>query len=317
MKLTSEIIQKNLLTLEQAKKSFPVLQQYSEKYALKIKFFNEGNLLTEYWENENSLRLLREEGRNYKLNIYLDFIDYIGDCEKYGQQQVFYRKKIQNKELQKVLVDNSLDEEAKLCFKNKTKSTFAKFINSKKWALLSNDQRSYRRRSKTYNNNLSRSSAIIANYCIQNEIEILEENYVRIKEWFRTLIPEPDYSIAKEIDRTATIIDFIVNKLGENNSDFRKINIDHLTISIKNELSKKVLSLQKAEKIRCLEVSAGLEGELTINKIYEVKDTRIEYGVLKVEIRNDKDNSKFYFYRNFETVTTLRDNFISSILDEL
>lgn len=316
MKVTSEIIQHNLLTLEQAMKVFPVLKDYSEAASVKTKLWIKSLLGDEYWKNEDRMRVLRDEIRTYKLNVYLDFIDFIEDCKK-NNQEVFYRNKIKNTELQRILILNAIDEDAKNCFKSKTKATFTKFINSKKWDLLSGNSRSYRTRTKRYSDNLSKSSAIIANYCIQNEIDLKDENLGRIKHWFTKQLPEPDLSISIEIERTSSIIEFIVSKLSQNESDFRKINIDYLTTSIKNELSKRILSLNKLEKIRCIELTQEQSSELTKDKIYEVKDTRIESGVLKVEISNDKGNNKFYFYRNFETVSNLRDNFINSILDEL
>lgn len=316
MKLTSEIIQYNLLILDKAKKAFPVLKDYADAASFKTSHWTQGLYADEYWKNEDHMRLFRDEIRTYKLHIYSDFIDFIEECKK-NNQELFYRNKIKNTELQRILTLHAIDEEAKNCFKSKTKATFTKFINSKKWDLLSGNSRSYRSRAKRYSDNLSKSCAIIANYCIQNEIEICDENSVRIKTWFTKQLPEPDLSISKEIERTSSIIDFIVSKLGENDSDFRKSNIDHLSMSIKNELSKKMMSLQKLEKIRCLELTQDQSTELTKNKIYEVKDTRIESGVLKVEISNDKGNLKYYFYRNFETVINLREGFISSLLDNL
>lgn len=315
MKLTSEIIQQNLSTLDKAKNAFPILKDYSDASSLKTSRWIQGSLADEYWKNEDNMRLMRDEIRTYKLSIYSDFIDFIEDCKR-SNQEIFYRNKIKNADLQRILVTYAIDEEAKMCFKSKTKATFTKLINSKRWNLLSGSSRPYRSRAKRLNDNLSKSCAIIANYCIQNQIEISDENSGRIKNWFTKQLPEPDLSISKEIERTSSIIDFIVTKLGENDSDFRKSNIDHLTMSIKNELSKKILSLQKLEKIRCLELAQDQSTELTENKTYEVKDTRIESGVLKVEILNDKGTLKYYFYRNFETVSNLREDFISSILDE-
>lgn len=316
MKITSEIIQQNLITLDKAKKVFPVLNEYSDAASVKTTLWIKSSLGDEYWKNEDRMRVLRDEIRTYKLNIYLDFIDFIEDCRK-NNQEVFYRNKIKNTELQRILTLHAIDEEAKNCFKSKTKATFAKFINSKKWDLLLGNSRPYRSRAKRYVDNLSKSSAIIANYCIQNEIDLMDENFGRIKHWFTKALPQPDLSISTEIERTSSIIEFIVSKLSQNDSDFRKINIDHLTTSIKSELSRKILSLHKLEKIRCIELTQEHSEELTKNKIYEVRDTRIESGVLKVEILNDKGNNKFYFYRNFETLSNLREDFISSLLDDL
>jgi hypothetical protein len=307
MKLTSEIIQQNLLILDRAKTAFTKLKTLHE---LSIKK-NEVTLFsTEYFSIERQMSSITDECRTYKIHIYTEFIEFIVNASKF-EQEVFYKKKIKNVELRNTLVKYASDEEARKCFVNKTKSTFEKLINSKRWNYFSGEQRNRSRNGKRLGDNFFKVGALIANYCIQNEIDIKEE--FRIKKWYTKLLPEPDFKIASEIQRTFSIIDFIVSKFEENDSDFKKINLDHTITSIKNELRERMLTISKNEKIKCIEVAQ--ERELTFNKVYEVFDTKIEYGALKVLIENDLGNRVFYFYRNFETIKDLRDNFIASLLD--
>jgi hypothetical protein len=267
---------------------------------------------SEYFSIERQLSSITDECRTYKIHIYIEFIDFIVNANKF-EQEVFYKKKIKNVELRNILVKYATDEEARKCFVNKTKATFEKLINSKRWNYFSGEHRTSGRNGKRLGDNFFKVGALIANYCIQNEIDIKEE--FRIKKWYTKLLPEPDFKIASEIQRTFSIIDFIITKFQENDSDFKKINLEHTITSIKNELRERMLTISKNEKIKCIEVAQFEERELTFNKVYEVFDTKIEYGTLKVLIENDLGNKVFYFYRNFETIKDLRDNFIASLLD--
>lgn len=314
MIITSEIIQSNLLILDKAINAFPKLQLFKNLLDEKDKLSNSGSLFTKEWYRiDEQISTVREECRTYKLNSYLDFIEFINSSKKY-EQEIFYKKKIKNIDLQTILSKYAVDDEAKLCFSKKTKSTFTKLINSKKWEVYLGDYRPRNRNSKRFSDNMFRTHAIIANYCIQNKIDV--SNLSRIKTFYTNLLPEPDLKVSQEISRTSSIIDYIIHKFTESDSDFRKINLEHLILSIKNELRSRILSLGNKEKIKCIEVPNTQTEELTLNKIYEVLDTRLESGVLKVQISNDKDQIKLYYFRNFETMTILRDSFIDDLLGD-
>lgn len=311
MKLTSEIIQQNILILERAKNAFPKLKTLHD---LSIKKHEVTLFSAEYLTIEKQINSITEECSTYKINIYVDFIDFIVNVTRF-EQEVFYKKKVKNPEFRTILVKYANDEEARKCFNNKTKASFEKLINSKRWEYLSGEYRPRSRHSKRLVDNFFRVGSLIANYCIQNEIEINVDFTHRIKKWYTKLIPEPDLKIASEIQRTFSIIDFIVAKFEENDSDFKKINLDHTITSIKNELKERMLTISKNEKIKCIEVSQFEDRELILNKVYEVFDSRIEYGTLKVQIENELGNRVFYFYRNFQTIKDLREDFLNSLLD--
>lgn len=313
MKITSEIIQKNLIVLEKAKKFFPKLSTYQSLRESTFLLDKEGKRFSsEYYEIESKLNLIREEFRIYKINSYIDFIDYIYDSKKF-EQEIFYSKKIKNTEFQDLLTKYSIDDVVKKPFSKMTKSTFSKFINSKRWDLFSGDYRP-RTSKKRYADNMFRVSALIANYCIQNEIEVQESN--RIRSWYRNLLPEPNLQIKNEIEKTKSIIDFIIEKFKSNDSDFKKLNLDHLMDSIKSELKSRMLSIDKNEQIKCIDVTEFEINQLTLGKVYQVKDLKIDSGILKVSIKNDQDMDRFYFYRQFESVKDLRNNFLDELLGD-
>jgi hypothetical protein len=316
MKLTSEIIQLNLIKLEKSIKLFPILEEYKNLNQKKYEFIANGILYTAaYNQNEDLIRNVRDEARTYKLHIYLDFIDFILNTQRF-EQEVFYKKKIKNLDLQNILLKFSIDEDAKKVFRNKTKASFQKFINSPRWLTLSGENPN-RRSKKRYGDNLFRSSAIIANYCIQNEIEIEEQNIGRVKNWYTKLLSDPDLSISKEVQRTKSIIDFVVEKLSEGDSDFRKVNLEHLSLTLKNELRKRILSIQNGDRVKCISVNSENLEELTLNNVYEVLSSSLDGGSLRIEIKNDFDKNRFYYFRDFETISVLRDSFIDDILNDL
>ena len=164
MKLTSEVISVNLDRLEKAQKEFPILSEYQKTLELK-----NGPSLDQYLTNLT--RTLKDECLSYGLKPYIEFIDFIVDSKLTGQE-IFYRKKIKNKEFQDVLVANAIDEDAKKSFKSKSKKSFEVLVNSKKWEVFTANVSNRRRSSRRYNNNIRRSDAIISNYIIQNQIEL-------------------------------------------------------------------------------------------------------------------------------------------------
>jgi hypothetical protein len=122
--------------------------------------------------------------------------------------------------------------------------------------------------------------------------------------------------VSSEILKTKSIVNLIIDKLSEDNSDFRKINLDGFITSTRIELTNKMSSFSEKEKIKCINVVESTD-ELTLNKTYEVLSSRMDVGSLKVDIINDVGSRKSYYYRNFESITELRDSFLSDILGDL
>ena len=289
MKLTSEIIQINLDKLESLKKDFQILNDY-------------------YKETDNEkLKLMYSEGRNYGLLSYMLFIDFVKSVEKLNQQ-VFYNKKIKLKEFQSVLVDNASDLRVKQLLKSKGKVSFEKLINSPKWDLYSGNRR--RRGGVRYHDNFVSSSAIIANFCIQNEIEIQDTS--RISDYYYKPLYPIDITVKKEIELTNNLVGFMFDTLSKEQYDFRRINVDNITRFIQLEIEKRMKSIDKGESVKLIETSDFYSG-LAPNKVYTVISKDIQSGRLTVNIQNDLGFNRSYPYRIFETVTNLR----NSALDEL
>jgi hypothetical protein len=293
MKLTSEIIQNNLDKLELMKKEFKILDDYEKE------------------SNQDRLSSLYSEGRNYGLSNYMMFIDFIRQAEKLNQQ-VFYNKKIKLKEFQDVIVDNAIDTSVKNLLKSKGRVSFTKLINSQRWELYSGNVR--RRGGVRYHDNFVSSAAIIANFCIQNEIEVL--NLSRISEWYKTPLQAIDLSIKKEIELTNDLVGFMFDSLSKQNYDFRKINVENISKFIYIEIKRKMTEIESGESVKLVE-GADYYSALSFGKVYTVKSKDINSGRLNVTIENDLGFNRSYPYRIFETVTNLRNSALDELLNNL
>jgi len=291
MVIKSDIIKSNLDRLEMAKKNFPILQDYAST------------------NDDDILRYIWDEGRSYGLLNYMTFIDFIRFSNKHGQE-VFYSKKIKTKEFQDILVKCATDPQVKKILKSKNKVSFAKLINSTRWDLYSGNKR--KRFGVRYQDNFTASNAIIANFCIQNEIHI--EDQSRISEHYRKLLPEIDLSLKKELELTKNMLDYMVKSFSDSDYDFRKLNVEHVTKFISQELKKKLLNIEKGESVKLIEDSS-FYGGLTLGKIYEVKDKEIYSGRLNIVIENDNGYRRSYPYRIFETVSNLRNSALDDLLN--
>lgn len=293
MKLTSEIIQNNIDKLETLKKDFKILDDYHKE------------------KDTEKLKQLYYEGRVYGLLNYMLFIDFIRHTEN-NHQQVFYNKKIKLQEFKDVLIKNATDESVKKIIKSKGKVSFEKFINSSRWELYSGNRR--RRGGVRYHDNFVTSAAIIANFCIQNEIEI--EDSSRISEWYKTSLAPIDSSLLNEIDLTNNIIDYMFSQLNSQKYDFRRINVENITKLIQNKIEQKMKEIEEGESVKLIE-KTDFYSALTLNKKYTVKSKDISSGRLTVTIENDLGFSRSYPYRIFETITNLRNSALDELLNDL
>lgn len=291
MKITSEIIQNNLERLETLKKDFQILIDYENE------------------TDDKKLNNLYSVGRTYGLNSYMLFIDFLRLTKKLGQHP-FYSKKISIKEFKEVLIRNATDVKVKTILKSKGKVSFEKLINSPKWELYSGNRR--RRGGYRYHDNFVNSTAIIANFCIQNELELEESS--RISEYYTRSLPEIDTSVRKEIELTTSVIDFMFTSLENQNYDFRRINIENLKLLINNEIERKMKEISEGESVKLID-SVDYYSALSPDKVYSVLSKDITSGRLTVSIKNDLGFIRSYPYRIFETVTNLRNSALDELLD--
>lgn len=301
MKLTSEIISTNLNLLEKAKKDFPLLVSYEN--------------CTDYSDKAK----LRQEGFEFGLVLYLEFIDFIKEMTS-KEQEIFYRRKIKNPEFQDILAKQANDEDAKKSFKSKAAKSFEALMNSDKWEDFSGYRSNYRRKRRRWSNNFSGSEAIASNYIIQNELEIKDEYINRVCRWYRMKLPQVDFTVQNEINKTKDLISYMVEKMGDSGIDFRRLNFTHLTSQLSDEIGRKILTIDTDEKIKLIANDFVPEG-FTPGNLYNVIAKQLSTedvgggNILMVNVRNDMDKSVWVKYRYFETVSNLRDSALDFLLN--
>jgi len=296
MKITSEIISSNLDKLESARKTYKILDDY----------FLE--------QNDEKLKRIYQVGRSFGFLTYLTFIDFIKQNNS-RNQQVFYKKKIKIKEFKEGLVNNAVDPSVKKIIQSKGKISFQKLINSPKWEVYSGNRNYNRRRgSLRYTDNFILSSALIANFCIQNELDIIDTT--RISSWYTQHIHVIDPSIHQEIEITSNLVDSLYQSLTAQGCDFKKLNLENIISNIQFEIESRMTQIEQGECVKLVEDSYYYSS-LTTNKVYVVKGKKVSSGRLQVEIINDRGYAREYPYRIFETVTNLRDSAIDSLLIDL
>jgi hypothetical protein len=293
MKVTSEIILSNLQTLEEVKRDYPILIEY------------------ELESDSTNKRQIWSDAANYGLHQYLSFIDFLIITKENNQQPLFDHK-IKNKEFQEVLERCAQDEVVKKILKTKSKISFTKLLNSDKWELYAGNL-NYRRR-KRYKNNFLASTAIIANFCIQNEIEILDTS--RIGEFYTKRLEKLDPSTKIEFDLSNDVINFIVEKITKGNYDYRKLNLQSISKSISEKLARKIIDLDSGESVRFIDTS-NFHKNITPGKIYKIVSKDFNSGRLTIQIENDLGYIRRYPYRLFESISDLRDSAISKLLGDL
>jgi hypothetical protein len=303
MVLTLDIIRENLNILERSKEVFKILDDY-QKTLKSLRTNSDSELLSK----EN---VLSREIQRYGLHHYADFIKFINKTESIGQK-VIYEEKIKTKSFQKILEDNAIDESAKKTLRNKTVRSMPIFMNSEKWLKLHGYQGNRGR--LRLSDNLSKSESIIANFLQQQEIDLDHLAYSRVNRFYTSLIPEPDLTILEEMKRTQFVIDFLIDKITESGTDFRKLNSRALIDNLSEEFKKRVLAIDNNETVKCV-AKPDVYG-VSIGTIYKVIDKSLDYaGNLRILIQNDHGTNVNCSFKFFETLNSLRSNMLKDLFD--
>lgn len=289
------IINKNLEKLNNAIKTFP-------------------DILGKYQKSKDPREKLQIREYAYKLDLrsYIDFIDWVEKMSETGQS-IIYKHQISFNEFKETLVNNAINNEVKDFLKKKTRRGMITFLQSRLYNDYNGEYRGRRFNRKSYANNFKSSTSVISNYLIQNP-DIIESNkdlIWRLETYYINELPNFEAQVNTEIDITNDIIRTLSRKINTIKYDFRKLNFNLLRSEIESKIKEKMLSVDKGEKIKCIESQNGL----TVNKVYDVISYEIgTNGNLLVSVRNDNDISYRYNYRIFETISKLRQNNIDDIL---
>lgn len=303
MILNIDVITRNLERLNKAMETFPILLAYKNSFEL-----TETDLVIKQSIKYNIL----SEIRSYGLSEYSDFIFWINSMEV-NSQSIIYNNIIDYDDLRDIIVENCKDTTVREIFRNKTKNKFIDLLHHD-YLWKRYDGKQYLTKSKRYSHNpyhdnLTQSTAIITNYIIQNNIDVINPQDIFSKYYFYDL-SNIDITLRHEIDITNDTISFIIDKIVD--YDFRKINFSKLISEVTKELQSKMLSVETGEKIKCI-----LNGvDITIDKYYDVISYRMSSNSnLVVSINNDKGITREYNYRLFESIKKLRNKSLDILLN--
>ncbi len=298
-----DIINKNLLKLEEAVKTFPTILGKYQKLSTDLKL--QGSSAGRRPVTEK-LEISSHAGK-LGLSDYIYFIDWIAKISSSGT--IVYKCEISFDLLKTALIENAMDREVKEFLQKKTKRGMATFLSSSLYRTYNGGHKGHKGRRSYYSRNFEKSEAIISNYIIQNDIKM--ENPI-ISGYYLHEIANFEFELNTEIDITNDITKSILRKINSIKFDFRKLNFNLLKSEIESKIKDRMLCVERGEQIKCIESSQGL----TMNNIYNVNSYQIgNNGNLLVYVQNDNGVNSSYSYRLFETISKLRENNINDILN--
>jgi hypothetical protein len=276
MILNLDVLNYNLQILKEVKNDFPILQDYEDG------------------------KVSRDTLSNVGLDQYVDFIVYIKNLKKSGQNLI-YDNKIKYREVKKMIADLSSGDKVKNIFLKKTQSDFIKIFNDYKV-----NRRYTRTRNQSYCSGLESAEPIILNFLLQNNIEF-SESYFKSWMYFRKLSKPNLYS--RELRKTQEFINNFLDYTKEQDFDLRKCNIKSLITELQHRL-RPLMKIENGLFVKCISPCKNF----TVDKHYLVEDSRINYyGFLEIRITDDKESSNYVPYSNFEEVSRQRDDLFKEL----
>lgn len=282
MILTYEIIKSNLELLEEVKKDYPILKDFEDG------------------------KVSRDSISNVGLDSFIEFITFIKQCKKSGDQKLIYSEPITFRELKLKVAELTYTDKVKNIFLKKNKEDFIKvFVDYKV------NRRYTKTSNASYCSGLESGIPTIINFFIQNGIDVYD-GYLRGGTFYLNKLKKPNL-YSRELKMTQDFIDEFINYSKEKDLDLRKCNIKSLV----NELSHRLKSMMKIESglfVKCIKERKSDPGRLTLDKSYLVEDSRVGYnGYLEVKITDDLGVDTFLPYTLFEEVSRQRDDIFKEL----
>ncbi len=305
MKFTYDFIKENIRIYNQAKESLPVISQ-----------FEQGLI------SHNSMRSLG-------LDSFVQFYFFTKSQTDLGFDLI---SAISYKELKEVLVKNTKVERFKTYLSRRTQPQFKKLISEDsetfdrllngRWISKPNHRRRGRRHHERVEG-LETCFVPLINYMISNDVsqsnqEVYkkffnqERYYYRIK-WFTGVHLEIDKLPKREIDLTFNLLNSFVDFISETQIDFRKLNSDFIIDNLQTKL-RTLMNVPSGTSVKSLsDYTQNNYQELTKDKTYEVIDSSINGGYIRISVINDKGYRSYYDYSLFEDVAIQRDLLLSQL----
>lgn len=307
-----DIIKENIKTYNEAREQFSVLREYES-----------GNL------SIGSLSV-------FGLSDFADFYDFLAICKSRNIEPIMF---ITFRNLKKKIVTETKSERFAKLISNKSQPKFKLiFSEGQLFDKLLNGfwQRKprYTRRGRLSPgirksekvDGLVSCSVELMNWLIINSVQVYEnstkdfknfdtqDNIYKITQWYTHKKLKLTNVPIREMNITNDLLNSFVNNIEKSRIDFRKLNVDFLVNNISDRL-KKLMNVPSGTMLKSITDRFDDYGRkcLTKDVSYQVLNCSINYGFVKVLIRDDKGFNNYYNYSNFEDMQIHRND----LLDQL
>ena len=309
MKITYDIIRRNIETYKEAKDIFPVITQFEE--------------------NEIDYSAMHSLG----LTKFADFHMFIKYLKLHGFDPISDTKSF--RVLKPIIVDKTTTERFKTFIKNRTQKKFeAIFTDNDLFDRLLNGpwkSRPQMRRNGRMGYGTRKNERVegfrdaivpIINYIILNEIEVSDsiknqDSISNQTRWYINEVLSFDKVPQKEIELTNRLLQTFSEVVANERVDFRNLNINYIMSAISTKI-KNAMKISNGTMLKCVKDlmnSNQIDKILEKGKMYEVLGTYERNGFLTIYVRNEEGKSTYYEYSYFEDVSTKRDDLLSMLLD--
>lgn len=309
MKITYDIISKNIETYKEAKDIFPAITQFEE--------------------NEIDYSAMHSLG----LSKFADFHMFIKYLKLHGFEPITDTKSF--RVLKPIIVDKTTTGRFKTFIKNRTQKKFeAIFTDNDLFDRLLNGpwkSRPQMRRNGRMGYGTRKNERVegfrdaivpIINYIILNELEVSnsikdQDSISNQTRWYINEVLSFDKVPQKEIELTNKLLQTFSEVVEKDRVDFRNLNINYILSAISTKI-KNAMKIPNGTMLKCVKDlmnSNQIDKILEKGKMYEVFGTYERNGFLTVYVRNEEGKSTYYEYSYFEDVSTKRDDLLSMLLD--
>lgn len=309
MKITYDIIRKNIETYKEAKDIFPAIAQFEE--------------------SDIDYSAMHSLG----LSKFADFHTFIKYLKLHGFDPISDTKSF--RVLKPIIVEKTTTERFKTFIKNRTQKKFeAIFTDNDLFDRLLNGpwkSRPQMRRNGRMGYGTRKNERVegfrdaivpIINYIILNEIEVSDsiknqDSISNQTRWYINEVLSFDKVPQKEIELTNKLLQTFSEVVEKDRVDFRNLNINYIMSAISTKI-KNAMKIPKGSMLKCVKElmdSNQTDKILEKGKMYEVFGTYERNGFLTVYVTNEKGSSSYYEYSYFEDVSTKRDDLLSMLLD--
>lgn len=301
MKITYEIIEKNLATFKEAKKQFPIIQKYID--------------------GEVNSQALNSVG----LHRFGAFYEFLKGCELTSQTPVI--KGMTWRKLKPILVENCTSERFKTYLKNRTENQFIEILKDPdkydkllngRWIRRPSGRRSGRRSDAKVSSFKTHSIAIV-NYIIQKELDIIDISVISDTLWYSRETLNMENSFTREMQITESLMKGIVGVIEESKIDFKKLNLEYISNFINTKLSN-LMSIEKGTSFKCIkDVVSNFNPTFKYLKegtYYTVESSQVRSGLLHVLVVTEQGRTEWHPFTNFEDVSFNRNSILDSLFGE-